>query len=127
MINQEGPGWRLVLDSSRKNFPVLIGGDNWAIELTEYEWNALLPLVCELLDQRQKLKDQLMAEESLCCELERSPWWACMDGEGSSCDLKLILQDYGDEKKSRGAEVYWPIPAAAAITSAMKIIWDSNQ
>ena len=37
MIQQEGPGWRLAHDLSRNGFPFLIGGEFWAVELTEME------------------------------------------------------------------------------------------
>ena len=63
MIQSEGPGWRLARDLSRKDFPVLIGGEGWAIELTEQEWTSLVPLINDLTDQHQQLENQLMAEE----------------------------------------------------------------
>ena len=63
MIQQEGLGWRLERDTSKKKFSFLIGGDNWAVELSEYEWESLCPVVLNLIDQYEKLKSQLMIEE----------------------------------------------------------------
>ena len=51
MIKKEGPGWRIIRDSSRDNFSTLIGGENWAIELNKFEWENLVKLVIDLSDQ----------------------------------------------------------------------------
>ena len=45
MIKYHGFGWRLEKDISRKNFIVLIGGENFAFELTRNEWNSLKIIV----------------------------------------------------------------------------------
>ncbi len=123
MIQHEGPGWRFEKDSSKSNFPVLIGGENWAVELSENEWLSLRKVVCNLIDQYAQIKKTLMKEEQIFLEMERSPWWGCIDGNRESWSLRLILSGAGC--KARGIEVFWPVPAAQAITSVMKIMWDS--
>ncbi len=125
MINYEGSGWRLQRDTSRKNFSVLMGGDNLAVELSEEEWRNLCPLVFKLVDQHKHLKTRLMKEESICLEIENSPWWACLDGTRDNWSLQLILS--GEEINCRGLEISWPSPSAKAITSAMRTMWDSQQ
>ncbi|WP_320666985.1 DUF1818 family protein [Prochlorococcus sp. MIT 1307] len=125
MIQHEGSGWRVARDSSRSSFPVLIGGDGWALELTEEEWTSLIPLLEDLIEQHKKLENQLIPEESISLEIERKPWWACLDGDRDSWSLQLILGDHGTS--IRGFEVYWPIPAAQSITSAMRSIHESSQ
>ena len=62
MIQQEGPGWRLAFDPSRLNFPIMIGGDGWAIELGETEWVTLSRVIKDLIDQHKQLEDQLMPQ-----------------------------------------------------------------
>ncbi len=123
MLEKEGSGWRLARDSSRKNFPVLIGGKYWAIELTENEWIDLLQLVIDLVDEHKKLQNQLMKEETVSLELERHPWWACIDGDRKEWSLHLILE--GDGIHKRGVEAYWPTPSAQYVTNEMRTIWDS--
>ncbi len=123
MIQKEGPGWRVVRNPSRGNFSTLIGGENWAIEITENEWTSLVSFVFDLVDQHSQLKNQLMPEEECSLELERQPWWGCLDGDRSSWSLQLILE--GDESLNRGAELFWPSPAAEAFVEALRIIWDS--
>ena len=123
MIQHEGPGWRLARDTSRRTFPVMIGGDGWALELTEEEWISLIPLINDLIKQHTQIEKQLMQEESIFLEIERQPWWGCLDGDRHSWSLKIVLD--GDDESSRGFEAYWPIPAAQAITSAMRTVWDT--
>ena len=125
MIEREGPGWRLAIDSTKRKFPVLLGGDNWSIELTQEEWDLLLPLIEELLGQFKALKQHLMPEELLFLELDRRPWWGCIDGDMNSWSLQLILE--GDDMSVRGLEIFWPSSAALSITSAMRSAWDSSQ
>ncbi len=109
MIQKEGAGWRLARDPARTAFPVLIGGESWAVELTQAEWKLLMALIVELTDQHQQLVTQLLAEESVCLEMERQSWWACLDGDRHAArhahllrdhlgDLVLALLDVGGER-----------------------------
>ncbi len=125
MFQKEGPGWRLARDPSRTSFPVLIGGDHWAVELTEAEGKFLVSLILEIVDQHQEIVDQLMVEESVSLEIERDLWWACLDGNRFEWSLQVIMQSKASPL--RGFEVYWPIPAAKSITSAMRTMWDCKQ
>ena len=50
MIQQEGLGWRLSRDPSRSVFPVLIGGQDWALELKESEACELASLIADLTE-----------------------------------------------------------------------------
>ena len=124
MIKKEGPGWRLARDPSRNPFPFLIAGENWAIELTEDEWFSLAGLIFDLVDQHEQLEGQLMPEETLLLELERSPWWGALDGDRSCWSLQLILNECSEHLRS--VELHWPVPAAQEIVSAMRNIWDSS-
>ena len=125
MIQQEGPGWRLARDPSRGIFSVLIGGEGWAIELTENEWESLVKVIRQLLDQYQQLQNTLMKEETITLELEQQQWWVCIDGNCSSWSLQVIF--HGDCNQSRGFEAFWPTPASQAIATAMRKMWDSCQ
>ena len=61
MIQKEGPGWRLARDPSRTAYPVLIGGESWAIEVTEFEWNCLVSLLEDLLEEYNKFSWNLIS------------------------------------------------------------------
>ena len=82
MIKKEGPGWRIIRDSSREIFSTLIGGENWAIDLNQAEWEKLASSVIDLSDQYKDVEAQLMVDEDITLELERSPWVVILKGAG---------------------------------------------
>ena len=118
LIQHEGPGWRLVRDLNRGNYSVLVGGLSWAFELTEAEWICLSDIVLELVDQHRVLVDQLMLEESIELELDRAPWWCCLDGDRASWSLSVVLS----APDARSVEGRWPSPAAQAMAAAMRTL-----
>ena len=122
MIQQEGPGWRLARDLSRNGFPFLIGGEFWAVELTEMEVKGLYALLVELEHQYMLIRDQLMEEESITLELEQQEWWGCLDGTRERWGLQVVLQGYGMQR--RGLEGAWPATAAQAFLAALRTVWD---
>tara|TARA_Y100001978_G_scaffold68080_1_gene61261 strand:+ start:375 stop:755 length:381 start_codon:yes stop_codon:yes gene_type:complete len=124
VLKKEGLGWRIILDSSRESFSTLIGGENWAIELSKCEWENLVKLVIDLSDQYQSVKGQLMGNEDITLELERSPWLAILKGDQYGWNLKLILSSHG--LSNRGAEVYWSRNVTEHVASAMRTMWDSG-
>ena len=124
MIKREGPGWRIIRDSSRENFSTLIGGQSWAIELNKSEWETLVKVVIDLSDQYKKTKDQLMGDEDITLELESNPWLAILKGDQYGWDLKLILQS--SDSLNRGAEISWPRNVTFHVTQAMRLMWDSG-
>ncbi len=123
MILYEGPGWRLQRDPSRLKYSVLLGGEDWTIELSTYEWNCLCIVVFRLIDQLQDLKAQLMSEEQIFLEMEKEQWWGSIDGTKEKWSLSLIFS--GDGEFNRSFEFGWPATTAQAVTSAMRIMWDS--
>ncbi len=124
MIKKEGPGWRIIRDTSRDNFSTLIGGESWAIELNQNEWETLVKVVIHLSDQYKYIKDQLMGEEDITLELESNPWLAILKGDQHGWSLKLILDS--NYSLSRGAEVFWPRNVTFHLANAMRIMWDSD-
>ena len=124
MIKKEGLGWRIIRDSSRDNFSTLIGGENWAIELNKSEWENLVKVVIDLSDQYKSVKDQLMDDEDITLELERSPWLAILKGDQYGWSIRLILSANGF--LNRGAEVYWPKNVTSHVVNAIRKMWDSD-
>ena len=124
MNKKEGKGWRIIRDLSRDNFCTLIGGETWAIELNQSEWENLIKLVEDLSDQYKAVKDQLMGDEDITLELELSSWYAILKGDQYGWSLKLILNSSG--LLNRGAEVYWPRDATTHVANAMRSMWDSD-
>jgi hypothetical protein len=91
LIQREGEGWRLAWDAGRQPFPVLIGGDGWAAELTAAEAEALRDAVADLAAQHGALVEQLMAEEAIELELERGAWWLAIEGDRGSWSLQQLF------------------------------------
>tara|TARA_Y100001968_G_scaffold155399_1_gene141966 strand:- start:544 stop:924 length:381 start_codon:yes stop_codon:yes gene_type:complete len=123
VIKKEGPGWRIIRDSSRDNFSTLIGGESWAIELNQLEWEILIKLILDLSNQYRDVKDELMGDEDITLESGRNPWLGILKGDQYGWSLKLIL--YSNDSINRGAEVFWPRNVTESVTSAMRIMWDS--
>ncbi len=116
MIQQEGKGWRLAWDGARHPFGVLVGGDGWAVELTQAEAEALRAALADLAGQHAALVDQLMAEEAIELELERGPWWLAIEGDRRQWDLRVVLNPGAGQRAIEGS---WPAPASAAFTRAL--------
>ena len=125
MLEEEGAGWRLARDSSKGHYPFVIGGDKWAVEITQSEWVSLGRIIFDLIKEHKKLKNQLLPDESICLELDRSPWWGCLDGDKNSWSLQLILD--GEVEETRSFEVFWPKPAAMNIAKAMRKLWNFSE
>ena len=123
VIQQEGSGWRVARDLQRGEFTVLVGGQGWAFELTEPEWSGFCELLLELVNNHAALVDQLMAEEAIELELERGPWWGCLDGDRERWSLSVVLTPVA----GRGVEGHWPFPAAMALVGVVRTMWDSSR
>ena len=122
MIQLEGPGWRLAWredgePSGGQPFAVLIGGQGWAVELTAAEARALANLTLDLIAEHQALVDQLLAEEAICLELERGPWWLALEGDRRQWSLKGVLSP---EAGQRAMEVSWSVEASGALCQALQ-------
>lgn len=119
MIEREGQGWRLAWDPQREPFPVLIGGDGWASELTAAEAAALQRALQLVQRQHRELADTLMEEETISLEFtgnldphhprEPGNLWVGLDGDRQSWALRFVLQP---APGLRGLEGAWVCGAA---------------
>jgi Domain of unknown function (DUF1818) len=116
-IEREGPGWRLAWDPSREPFSVLIGGADWAVELSAAEAESLQAAVADLVEQHAAVVDQLMAEEAISLELERQPWWLAIEGDRSTWALQVVLSPAPGQRAFEGG---WPAPASQAFSAALQ-------
>jgi hypothetical protein len=114
---QEGEGWRLLVDPARCPFSVLIGGENWAAELTPAEASLLARGVEQLCAQHGALVDQLLAEEAITLEWQSGALWLALEGDRSSWRLRFVLTPNAD---LRGLEGAWTPSASAALAAALQ-------
>lgn len=129
MLEREGQGWRLAWDGQRDPFPLLIGGEGWASELTAAEAHALLKAVEALREQHGHLVDTLMDEENICLEFQGSTaplsslpgeerggsLWVALEGDRREWTLHFVLQP---SPGLRGLEGGWSKEAAAVFAQA---------
>lgn len=113
---QEGEGWRWLEDSTRHPFAVLIGGLDWAVELTAEEAMGLKRGLIELVHEHRGLIDQLMPEEAISLELERGPLWMALEGDRQVWQLRFVLTP---ASPSRAVEGSWRPEASVAMLAAL--------
>lgn len=104
-IVKSGCGWRLGWDPNAEEFCGLVGGENWAIELTATEFADFCRLLAQLADTMNAMKSELMDEERIACEAQSDSLWLEVEGYPESYSLHLILNS------GRRCEGEW-LPAA---------------
>ncbi len=126
MLEHEGEGWRLAWDAQRHPFPLLMGGEGWATELTASEGQALLKAIRELRAQHAALVDTLMEEEEIGLEFtgavaaaagggEPGELWVALEGDRRAWSLRFVLQPAAGQ---RGMEGSWGVGAAEPLARA---------
>jgi hypothetical protein len=113
---QEGEGWRWLEDPARHPFAVLIGGQDWAVELTAEEARGLQRGLVQLMQEHRSLADQLMPEEAISLEMERGPLWMALEGDREGWQLRFVLTP---ASQSRAVEGSWQPEASAALVAAL--------
>ncbi len=114
---QEGEGWRWLEDPARHPFVVLIGGQDWAVELTAEEARGLQQGLVQLVQEHRGLVNQLMPEEAISLEMERGPLWMALEGDREVWQLRFVLTP---ASQSRAVEGSWQPEASVALVSALK-------
>ena len=122
MILDENKKWRLVKDLDKGKYCFLIGVDNWAIELSQDEFESLYRLLIRLENQINSIKEELLEEELINLEIENALWYIELEGNKNQWNLRMILESSGN---SRSFEMYWPIPIAQTLLNEIKKMWDS--
>ena len=129
MQEREGEGWRLAWDGQRHPFPLLIGGRDWASELTAAEGLALLKAMKALREQHGILSSSLMEEEAICLEFQGgteepgSDLWVTLEGDRQNWTLRFVLQP-GPGK--RGLEGGWSREATAGFLQVFSDLLDTE-
>jgi hypothetical protein len=108
-----GAGWRLGWDPEAPEFKGLVGGDDWAIELTQMEFNDLRRLSEQLQHTMDQMRSQLMEEERISCELESDLLWLEAEGFAQDYSLRVIV------RSGRCAEGFWSVAAVPEFLQAL--------
>ncbi len=125
MLEREGEGWRLAWDDQRHPYPLLIGGETWATELTAAEGEALLHAIGALCAQHLALVETLMEEETIGLDFTGAVPAATGQDSGELCvflegdrrvwSLRFVLHPSAGQ---RGMEGAWGPGAAQAFACA---------
>ena len=100
----------------------MIQVNNWAIELQKTEFYSLYLLLLKLNKQLFEINNQLMEEELINLEIEKSPWYIELDGKKNEWNLRLVFES---QEQTRSFEMYWPIPIAQNLFYEIKNMWES--
>ena len=111
---KEGSGWRLGWDENRHPFKALVGGEHWALELTQDEFEALYRLAQQLAATMAAMAAELMPDERIICEQETSQLWLEADGFHHSYSLRVILLN------GRGGEGAWPAAIVPQVVDGLE-------
>ncbi|NJO93824.1 MAG: DUF1818 family protein [Hydrococcus sp. RM1_1_31] len=115
---KKGTGWRLGWNPEVEIYKGLVGGDNWAIELTEAELNDFCRLLEQLAQTMQNMKEELMDEERIACEAESDRIWMEVEGYPHAYSLRLLLN------QGRCCEGNWSeevVPELVQATQMLKV------
>ncbi|NEP08881.1 MAG: DUF1818 family protein [Symploca sp. SIO2C1] len=88
---KNGSGWRLGWDPQARDYQGLVGGDDWAIELTEAELDDFCRLLAQLAQTMSQMASELMDEEKITCEAESDLLWMEVEGYPDAYRVRLIL------------------------------------
>ena len=113
---KEGTGWRLGWNSDATVFKGLVGGDRWAVEMTQPEFEDFCRLSLQLAETLQAMSAELMEEERVACEQETDQIWVEVEGFPNQYELRFILL------QGRGAEGAWPYLVAPHLIQAIPAI-----
>ncbi|MGF1569973.1 MAG: DUF1818 family protein [Nodosilinea sp.] len=110
---KEGNGWRLGWDAAAPHYKGLLAGADWAIELTELEFQEFCRLAPQLVQSLQTVAPELMDEERITCEAESELIWLELEGFPTAYSLRLIIHT------GRRCEGGWNSEAAPQVIQAI--------
>ncbi len=113
---RSGLGWRIGWNPNSTEFKGLVGGDDWAIELTEAELNDFCRLLEQLSESISHLASELMDEEKISCEAESDLLWMEVEGYSHAYSLHLILNT------GRRGEGRWVASAVPGLVQAAQML-----
>ncbi|MGQ9838729.1 MAG: DUF1818 family protein [Cyanobacteriota bacterium] len=109
----KGSGWRLGWDPAGQHFVALVGGETWALELTQTEWQDFVAGLQRLVKDMEAIGSQLMAEEKITLEQVSPSLTLIASGTATAWSLYLQLH------QGRRAEGFWSAGAALELSRAV--------
>ncbi len=113
---KNGSGWRLGWNPKAADYQGLVGGDDWAIELTEAELDDFCRLLGQLAQTMSQMANELMDEEKIACEAESDLLWMEVEGYPHIYTLRFILNT------GRRCEGNWLAQAVPGLVQAAQTL-----
>ncbi|PSB58609.1 DUF1818 family protein [Chamaesiphon polymorphus] len=111
-VLKSGAGWRIGW-RPQSEYQGLVGGDDWAFELTSEELTDFCRLLGQLAANMRSMQAELMDEENIACEAESDLVWMQVEGVPSKYTLRLILNT------GRSCEGNWTADAVPDLIAAV--------
>lgn len=86
-----GEGWRIGWHPQGVRYQGLVGGTDWAIELTAAELSDFYRLLQQLVTTMSNMATELMDAEKISCEAETDLLWMEVEGYSDCYALRLLL------------------------------------
>ena len=103
-------------DPEPQAFQALLGGDDWAVELTHAEFQDFCRLAQQLSQTLEQMRLELMDEEAIACEASSEFVHVEARGYPEAFDLSFILLI------GRRSEGYWPAIATPEVLRAIQML-----
>ena len=113
-----GAGWRIGWDPEAPKYKGLVGGDAWAIELTEAELDDFCRLLEQLAETMSQMSKELMDEEKITCEAESDLLWMEVEGYPEDYSLHFILNQ---ERRCEGSWAETVVPELRQAAHMLKV------
>jgi len=113
---KSGQGWRIGWNPNAEEYKGLVGGEGWAIELSEAELNDFCRLLGQLTQTMSQMTAELMDEEKIACEAESDLLWMEVEGYPHAYSLRFILNT------GRCCEGNWSDLAVPGLVQAVQVL-----
>jgi len=113
---KSGEGWRIGWDTEATEYCGLVGGEEWALELTAAELDDFCRLSIQLANSISQIAAELMSDEKITCEVESPLLWLEAEGYAHAYDLRIILLT---GRRSEGA---WAASAVDGLIQAAQTL-----
>ncbi|MFE1746651.1 DUF1818 family protein [Coleofasciculus sp. H7-2] len=115
---KSGVGWRIGWNPNTAEYKGLVGGDDWAMELTEAELNDFCRLLAQLAESMRQIAAELMDEEKIACEAESDLLWMEVEGYPHAYSLRFILHT---GRRGEGSWTPAAVPELLQATQMLKV------
>lgn len=113
---RSGLGWRVGWDAEALSFQALVGADDWAVELTQAEFDEFCRFALQLSEAIEEMRSELMEEEAITCEASSERLWMEVRGYPDAYQLSFIALT------GRRAEGCWSIEATKEVLRVVQMV-----